>query len=102
MWSVGESWGTDSNARIEADKKTLADQEATETESASILAVKKVRKRHAAIAKACTEAGMPEHAIPYFDDARELSEILDEIRSVQLVQDYASHLGVKSEFKQTN
>ena len=88
------------NARIGTDEKTLNGQTTPEPESINehpeVIAV---RKRCEAIVGACVATGMLEHASAYFDDPRDLDEILDEIRAAHLATDFASHLGVKSEFR---
>ena len=85
------------NAKISADPDAPAGQEPESiNEHPEVIAV---RKRCEAIVGACVATGMLEHASAYFDDPRDLDEILDEIRAAHLATDFASHLGVKSEFR---
>ena len=85
------------NARLSADPNAPAASEPTSaSEHPKVVAV---RKRCEEIVGACVAAGMSEHAPVYFEDPRDLDQILKEIKSAHLVTDYASHLGLKSEFR---
>ena len=85
------------NARIGADQDANAPPEPeNKNEHPEVIAV---RKRCEAIASACIDAGMSDHTISYFADPRSVDEILAEIRATHLATDFASHLGIKSEFR---
>ena len=85
------------NARIGADPDApAASKPESKQECPEVIAV---RKRCEAIASACIDAGMPDHTLAYFADLRSVDEILAEIRATHLATDFASHLGIKSEFR---
>ena len=88
-----------SNARIEADEKTLDDQATPATESASDKAVREARERSIEIVTACLAAGASDRAGDYIMDDRPLDEILKEIKGVELLEDCARQVGLEVEFR---
>lgn len=91
----------ETNARIETDEKILADQEPHEPEGDVDKAIREMRKRNLEIVTACLVAGASDRAPDYIMDDRPLAEILEEIRAVELLEDYARQVGLEVEFRDT-